>query len=340
MDRRCTAARSTISSFLSVGLISVALAFTVGCQGFSSAKQAASTTQPAQVGSLTLSSTSLDFGTVKVGTQQQLSETLTNTGGASLTISQIAITGTGFSMGSISTPLTIAAGQSTSLAVTFAPQSAGSASGNVTIASSEANSSLPLSGSGTLTSGQLTVTPASLAIGSVVVGSSGTASGSLNASGANVTVTAATSDNSRFTISGLSLPAVITAGQSASYTVTFSPQITGGASATLTFTSDAQSSTTTAAATGTGAAAPAYSVSLSWSASDSPNIAGYNVYRAIYTGSCGGYSKINGSLDGSTSYTDLTVIGGTNYCYATTAVNSSNEESAYSNIVKDVQVAP
>jgi hypothetical protein len=139
----------------------------------------------------------------------------------------------------------------------------------------------------------------------------------------------------------LSLPAVITAGQSAPFTVTFSPQISGAASATLAFTSNAQTSTTTAAATGTGTAAPAHTVDLSWSPSTSANVAGYNIYRAIYTSSCGGYSKINGSsLDTVTQYADSTVSGGTNYCYATTAVNTSNEESGYSNIVADVQIAP
>jgi hypothetical protein len=163
----------------------------------------------------------------------------------------------------------------------------------------------------------------------------------LSASGANVTVSAASTNNSRFTISGLSVPAVVTAGQSIPFTVSFSPEVTGADSATLTFTSNAQPSTTTASATGTGTPAPKHSVNLSWSASTSPNIVGYNIYRAIFGSSCGGYSKINGStLDTLTTYSDSTVIDGTNYCYATTAVNSSNEESGYSNIVSDVQIAP
>jgi fibronectin type 3 domain-containing protein len=78
---------------------------------------------------------------------------------------------------------------------------------------------------------------------------------------------------------------------------------------------------------------------LSWEASSSPNISGYNVYRAVYVSSCGSYSKINGSiLDTSTAYTDSSVADGAAYCYATTAVNSGNEESGYSNIASDVQI--
>jgi hypothetical protein len=120
--------------------------------------------------------------------------------------------------------------------------------------------------------------------------------------------------------------------------VTFSPQVTGAASATLTFTSNAQPSTTTETLTGTGTPAPTYDVALSWTASTSPNISGYNIYRAVYTTSCGTFTKINSALNASTVYTDSVVVDGTNYCYATTAVNTSNEESGYSNIVPNVQI--
>jgi len=86
-------------------------------------------------------------------------------------------------------------------------------------------------------------------------------------------------------------------------------------------------------------AVPAHIVDLSWGASTSLNISGYNIYRAVYTTSCGSYSKINGSSpDTATTYSDSSVADGKNYCYATTAVNSSNEESGYSNIVSNVQI--
>jgi hypothetical protein len=156
-----------------------------------------------------------------------------------------------------------------------------------------------------------------------------------------VTVTAATSSNSRFAISGLGLPVTILAGQSAPFTVTYSPLVAGADSATLTFTSNAQPATTTGTATGTGTPQPAHSVSLSWTGSTSPNISGYNIYRAIFLSSCGGYTKINGAtLVTLTTYTDSSVADGTNYCYATTAVDSSKAESGYSNIVSDVQIPP
>jgi Abnormal spindle-like microcephaly-assoc'd, ASPM-SPD-2-Hydin len=342
--------RATRCSLAGVGLLLLAVMPIVGCQGFSSSKAAVSGTGtttgtgtgtgPAD-GSLSLNPATVSFGSVQVGSNEPMSETVTNTGGSSVTISQVVTSGTGFALAGLTAPITLAAGQAANFSVTFTPQSAGSASGSVTITSNGSNPSLVLSlaGSGTTVPAQLSATPSSLAIGSVFVGATGTASGSLNASGANVTVTSVTSSNSEFTISGLSLPAVITAGQDSPFTVTFSPNVAGAASATLTFISNAQTSTITTAAAGTGMAAPAHSVSLSWSPSSSPGISGYNIYRAVYVNSCGPYSKINGStLDPNTTYSDITVADGTNYCYATTAVNSSNEESGYSNIVSDVQI--
>jgi fibronectin type 3 domain-containing protein len=79
-------------------------------------------------------------------------------------------------------------------------------------------------------------------------------------------------------------------------------------------------------------------VNLSWNASTSSNISGYNIYRAVYTNSCGSFSKINSVLNTSALYTDSAVVSGTSYCYAATAVDSSNAESAYSNIASDVQI--
>jgi fibronectin type 3 domain-containing protein len=151
-------------------------------------------------------------------------------------------------------------------------------------------------------------------------------------------VTAASTNNSVFTIGGFSLPHTIPAGQSASFTITFSPTVAGTVTATLTFTSNAQPSTTTETLTGIGVEAPTHSVALSWNASTSQNVSGYNIYRAPYTTSCGSFAKINGLLNTGTLYTDSSVMNGSAYCYATTAVDTSNLESAYSNIVSNVQI--
>jgi hypothetical protein len=291
-------------------------------------------------GQLSLNPVNESFGKQTLGTLKTTSVTLTNGTGSTVDISQVTIAGSAFQLSGITTPLKLNSSQSTTFNVTFATQTLGVSSGSVTITSDAPNPvlNMPLSGTGVSATGQLTVSPTTLSLGSVVDGTSGTATGTLAASGADVTVTAAGTNNSVFSIGGLPLPITIPSGQSTSFTVTFSPQITGAASAALTVTSNAQPSATTETLTGTGTAAPTHTVSLSWSPSNSANISGYNVYRAVYQNSCGSYAKINSQLNTGTLYTDSVVADGSSYCYAATAVNTSNEESGYSNIVSNVQI--
>jgi hypothetical protein len=314
-------------------LLLLGLAVLSSCQGLSTASSKLLS------GILSLASGSLSFGNVAAGSSSTLTVSATNSGNASLTITSAAVSTKYFSLASPSLPATIGAGQSLNLGVKFTPDTAGTFSGTVTLTSNGSNPQTALSVSGTgVAGGQLTVTPATLPLGNVVVGTSGTASGSLTASGANVTVTDASTNNSVFSVGGLSLPVTIPAGQSTSFEVTFSPLTTGAASSTLTFTSSAQPATTTESLTGTGTPAPTHTVALSWTASTSPNISGYNIYRTMYTTSCGSFSKINTALNTSTQYSDSTVTDGKSYCYAATAVDSSDAESAYSNIVSNVHI--
>jgi len=283
-------------------------------------------------GALTSSPSSLSFGSVQVGNNQQLSETVTNTGGVNVNISQATIAGTGFSMSGWA-PLVLTPGQHYTFTVTFTPPSPANDSGNVSIVSnaSNPNLSVPLSGTGTpVPQGQLAVTPTTLNFGSVAVGTNAQLQGTLSASGASVTVNSDTLNGSAFALSGLSsYPIVIPAGQQVQFTVTFTPSGTGAASGSLSFFSNASNSPTVESLTGTGTPPPQHSVNLSWTASTSPSITGYNIYRGVKSG--GPYSKINSVLNASTLYTDTTVADGLTYYYVTTAVNSSNTESAYSN---------
>jgi len=295
-------------------------------------------------GVLTLNPTSINFGSVTVGqTSPVLTTTLTNTGNAPLTITNDSLSTGDFSWGGKGTCNynTLAPGASCTYSAKFTPTATGTRTATIMIYSTASDSTvtLPLSGIGTTaTAGTLGVSPATLALGNLVVGTSGTASGSLSASGSSVTISAVSSNNSAFTVGGMLLPVTIPAGNSAAFTVKFTPQTTGTVTAALTFTSNAQSSTTVETLTGTGAAQPVHSVNLSWSESTSSNVSGYNIYRAPYASACGSFSKLNSLLNTGTVYTDSAVVDGATYCYATTAVNISNEESGYSNVVSNVQV--
>ena len=279
-------------------------------------------------GALAANPTSLAFGSVQVGNSTSLSETLTNTSGSTVTISQAKLTGPAFSVSGLTLPLTLTANQGVTFTAIFTPTSAGAVSGSLAVVSTASNSPLNIALSGTGTaSGQLAVSPTSLSFGNVVVGSNSSLNGSLNASGASITVTSAGLNNSEFVLSGISLPATLTAGQSAPFTVTFTPQTSGATSASLSFSSNASNSPAVQSMTGTGTAATQHTVDLTWNASTSA--VGYNIYRGTVSG--GPYTMINTSLDSTTAYTDKTVVSGQTYYYVTTAVNASSEESGYSN---------
>src|SRR4029077_19263027 len=138
-------------------------------------------------GSLTATASSLSFGTVQVGNSRTLSETLTNSGGSSLTVTQANVTGTGFSVTGLTLPLTLIPGQSFTFGAIFTPTSGGSATGNIAVVSnaSNPNVAISMSGSGEI-AGQLTITPATLSFGSVVVGQSKSMTATLNATGSSV----------------------------------------------------------------------------------------------------------------------------------------------------------
>jgi len=280
-------------------------------------------------GALASNPSSIAFGSVQVGNFVSRSETLTNTGGSLLHISTASVTGAGFTTNGLNVPTTLTAGQSLTFTVTFTPQSSGAASGSLALAADGSVTNLSISFTGTGASpGSLSLSPPNVNFGNVVVGAAQNQSGTLTASGSGVTVSSVTSSNPEFTVTGLSLPVTLNAGQSAPFTLTFTPQSSGAASGTIIFSSNASNPTVAASVAGTGTPAPQHSVSLSWAASTS-TVAGYNVYRGTQTG--GPYALINGSPDASTTYTDTSVQAGQTYYYVVTAVDSSGTESVYSN---------
>ena len=278
--------------------------------------------------SLVANPTALSFGQVTVGSSASLDVVLTNMQSYTENLTSVRTAGSGFSVTSPAFPVTLGPGQSLTMTVSFAPQLAGLTGGSVFISGPSLN--IPLAGSGA-TLGQLTISPTTLNFGNVDIGSSDTKTAMLSATGGSVTISSAASSNSQFIVSGASFPLTLKAGQSLNLYLVFSPTQGGSDSATLTVTSNASDTQATESLTGVGVS-PQYSVALSWTASTSP-VVGYNVYRGTKVGA---YSKVNSALDPATAYTDYTVVAGTTYYYAATAVNSSGEESSYSSPIQVV----
>jgi hypothetical protein len=247
-----------------------------------------------------------------------LAATLTNHRSSNVTLSSVQTTGNGFSLSGPAFPITLGGGQSLTLSVTFAPQSAGASGGSVFVTGP--GLVIPLTGTGT-TLGQLTITPSLLNFGDVPEGTQ-TEPITMSAAGASVTVFSDSSSNSQFVLDGASFPFTIPAGQSLSLNVGFTPQGSGTVTGSLSFTSNASNSVDVESLTGIGTVTN-YRVSLWWNAST--GVVGYNVYRS--TAATGTYAKINSTLDANTAYTDSTVVAGNTYYYEATSVNSSGQES-------------
>jgi hypothetical protein len=105
----------------------------------------------ATAATLTISSASVNFGTINVSSTTSQSVTLTSSGTASLTISGASVNGTGFTLSGASFPLTLTAGQTTTLAISFDPTTAGATTGSVVLTSNSSTgttSTVALSGTG------------------------------------------------------------------------------------------------------------------------------------------------------------------------------------------------
>jgi hypothetical protein len=182
---------------------------------------------------------------------------------------------------------------------------------------------------GSAGAGQIAVAPVTMSFGNVAVGANLVKQGTLTAGSSDIQVSSAAWNGQGYSVSGITFPVTVPAGQSVPFTVTFAPQAAGSTPGSIAFDSDATNSPTTETLTGDGTQSQSgHSVALSWDASTS-QVIGYNVYRGAASG--GPYNKLTASATTSTAYTDSSVQSGQTYYYVTTAVDASNVESTYSN---------
>jgi hypothetical protein len=173
-----------------------------------------------------VSPTKLDFGGVMLMTMKSLPLTVTNTGSTDISITKIALGGTGASLFSVdkTAPLTIPQGGMTTLNVTFDPIVMGMASGVLTLtATNLAPISVQLVGVGN--SPSIGITPMALSFGSVQVGmvSSPQTVTLKNAGTVPLEITSITSGNSAFVVDNSKTAKVITMGGTTTFDVTFHP---------------------------------------------------------------------------------------------------------------------
>jgi hypothetical protein len=204
---------------------------------------------------LSASPTSLAFGNLNTGSSATLTTTITNSGTGSVTINSAAISGAAFTMSGITTPDTVASGGTRVITVRFAPTAAGAQTGSITLTSTASNSptTISLTGTGVAPVGTLTANSTSLSFGTVNVGTSTTQTLLVTAATAPVTISQAAITGAGFTVTGPTMPATVPAGQSASFSIQFSPTASGAVNGSLTISSNASNSPTTVSVSGTGA---------------------------------------------------------------------------------------
>ena len=295
------------------------------------------TVNAAPVAGIQVSSSSINFGNEVVGSNSSQALIITNTGTATLTITQVTETGSAFSVSGFSVPLNVSVGQKTTITVAFQPTTVGAVSGNISIVSNAPGSptSVGLSGTGIAATLTLGISPTSLSFGNVTTSTSSASQNVTitNTGNSNVTISQITLSGSGYSMTGGSAPVTLSPSQNLTLSVQFSPTVAGSVTGTISIVSNASGSPATVALSGTGVASIQHSVDLTWTASTS-TVSGYNVYRSTVSGSS--YTKINSSLVTALNYTDSTVQNGTTYYYVTTAVDSSGTESAYSNVASAI----
>ena len=240
-------------------ILLLAIGAMVGCLALQSNQSTSS-------GTVSVASTNLDLGTAVVGSTAQATDTLTNGSSDTVTIASVTSSNSSFQMMTPATPFMLAPGQTASLAIAFKPKSAGKPTGKISVSTSGGgNIDIAVSGNA-VTAGTLSASPGSLTFGNVGVGQSAAKAVTLtNSGGTSVTVSQASVSSGAFSISGLTLPVTIDAGQSAAFNVVFAPKSAGAVSGNVTINGvsslSAKSKKNTSKANDTAPASVAFTVS-------------------------------------------------------------------------------
>jgi hypothetical protein len=245
---------------------------------------------------LTLSASSIAFGTLATGSSATKTLTLTSSGTAPLNVSSIAISGGAYSVTGASLPLTLNPNQQIALQVKFAPTAAGTSVGQVTIqsdATSTPTATVSLNGAGAsaaATTPALTISAASLNFGNVTVGSASTQTLRLSSTGtAAVTISSLTLTGGDYLVSGALFPLTINPGQTSSLQVQFKPAAAGVATGQIAVKSNsATAPNAVIALTGTGssiATTPGLSLSAGSLSFGSVTVGGISTQTLTFTSS-------------------------------------------------------
>ncbi len=212
-----------------------------------------------QPGAIALTPSTLQFGSLVIGTPSAAqSVTVSNSGGAPVTLGTPAINNNDYALTGSTCGATLAGGQSCSLTVQFTPTVAGPRPGQLTIPGSGGGPTAVVTLQGTgITPGSLAFHPTSQAFGAVATGSSANATLTATNSGGAAVHPSAISASGDFAVTGGTCTvggAIAPTNGTCSVIVTFTPTANGNRSRLLTITSDGSPAMVQAGLAGIGAA--------------------------------------------------------------------------------------
>jgi hypothetical protein len=197
----------------------------------------------AGAGVLHFTSEVVNFGDVSVGEAHNSDVGILNSGDAPVLISELNVAGNNFSTSSQRDPISIPAGGTHTLRLSFLPTSYSDFAGQLTLmsAAAEPMAMIGLRGRGGRAEvARLTASASSLGFGAVTVGSTSLQSLTLTATGASpVTINSATLSGSAFSLVGAQLPVTLSPGQAVTLQVQLKPAASGPLSDQLAITSNA-----------------------------------------------------------------------------------------------------
>ena len=120
-----------------------------GNTGSTGPSSSGGTTTPAATGTLSVNPASFNFGSVNIGNNVTQAFTVSNSGTATVTFSNVTLAGAGLTATGVSNGIMLSPGQSATLNVTYAPAASLPLNGSVTFTSNASNSSVVLGLTGT-----------------------------------------------------------------------------------------------------------------------------------------------------------------------------------------------
>ncbi len=216
----------------------------------------------ASASSVGLSPTSINFGSVTVGSSAQQQIKITNSTAFGVSITSVTVSGNYFAISGITAPLSLTTGASATFTVKFTPKAAGSQTGKVVVQGRGLSTALDVtlsangvaSGSGP----SISVVPTSASLGSVPIGSSNSQTFTVTNHGTTtVSVSSESISGTGFSMSGLADGAQIGAGKSSTFNVAFKPAKTGAVtgSASIDFSASGKTAALTVSLSGNGVTA-------------------------------------------------------------------------------------